>query len=91
MQRNEKIKFAKAKIILILVYDFMNNIYIYYRIRLGSMIQNLNRAWNKKWPDKSTTIDDMLDFKRYIKKMQGKYLVIERHSYVANQCILLQH
>ena len=29
-----------------------------------------------KWPDKSTTSYDMLDFKSYITNLLGKYLVI---------------
>ena len=32
-----------------------------------------------KWADKSTTGYDMLDFKSYIKSLQGKYLVFGRH------------
>ena len=32
-----------------------------------------------KWPDKSTTSYDMLDFKSYIKKLTRKYLLIQRH------------
>ena len=43
----------------------------------------------KKWADKSTTSYDILDFKAYIKKLEGKYLVIERHM-LQIQGILLQ-
>ena len=32
-----------------------------------------------KWPDKSTTSYDKLDFKSYMKNLEGKYLLIERH------------
>ena len=32
-----------------------------------------------KWPNKSTTGYDMLDFKSYIKSLTRKYLVIGRH------------
>ena len=34
-----------------------------------------------KWADKSTTSYDILDFKSYIKDLQRKYLVIERHMF----------
>ena len=43
-----------------------------------------------KWPDKSTTSYNMLDFKSYLKKLYGKYLVIERHM-LQIQGILLQY
>ena len=32
-----------------------------------------------KWPDKSTTSYDMLDFKSYVISLTRKYLVIGRH------------
>ena len=41
-------------------------------------------------PDKSTTSYDMLDFESDIKKLKGKYLVIERHK-LQIQGILLQY
>ena len=39
----------------------------------------LRRGRNIKWPDKSTTSYDMLDFKRYAANLTSKYRVIERH------------
>ena len=32
-----------------------------------------------KWPDKSTTSNDMLDFESGKESLKGKYLVIEHH------------
>ena len=43
-----------------------------------------------KWPDKSTTSYDMLDFKSYIKSFTRKYLVIGRHM-LQIQGIFLQY
>ena len=35
--------------------------------------------WDSKWPDKSITRYDMLDFRSYTKSLTYKYLVIERY------------
>ena len=43
-----------------------------------------------KWSDKSTTSYDLLNFTSYIKNVQGKYLVIERHM-LQLQGILFQY
>ena len=43
-----------------------------------------------KWPDKSTTSYDMLDFKSYIKSLTHKYLVFG-HDMLQIQGILLQY
>ena len=43
-----------------------------------------------KWPDKSTTSYDMLDFKSCTHILTLKYLVIERHM-LQIQGLLLQH
>ena len=43
-----------------------------------------------KWPDKSTTGYDILDFKSFIKKLTRNYLVTERHM-LKLQGILLQY
>ena len=43
-----------------------------------------------RWPDKSTTSYDMLDFQSYIKSLTRKCLVIERHM-LQIQGILLQY
>ena len=42
-----------------------------------------------KWHDKSTACYDILDFKTFVKSLQGKCLVIERHM-MQIQGILLQ-
>ena len=43
------------------------------------MFKNLWRYSNEKWADKSTRSYDILDFKSYIKNLESKYLVVERH------------
>ena len=48
------------------------------------------RIQSFKWPDKSTTSYDRLDFKSYLKNLSGKYLAIERHM-LQIQGILLQY
>ena len=45
---------------------------------------------NGRWADKSTLSYDMLDFKSYMKNLEGKYLLIERHI-LQIQSILLQY
>ena len=44
-----------------------------------------------KWPDKSTTSYDMLDFKSYIKSLTRENLVIGRHNMLQIQGIPLQY
>ena len=52
--------------------------------------QQGNVVNEKKWPDKSTTSYDKLDFKSYTKSLTRKYLVIERHM-LQTHGILLQY
>ena len=47
-------------------------------LREDIKIMTQKKTFLAKWPDKSTNYD-MLDFKSYIKNLQGEYLVIERH------------
>ena len=56
----------------------------------GSLHLPKHEVLETKWPDKSTTSYDMLDFKSKTKIWQGKYLLIERHIFQI-QGILLQH
>ena len=48
------------------------------------------KGGGRKWPDKSTTSYDMLDFKSCIENLTRKYLVTERHM-LKLQGILLQY
>ena len=52
---------------------------IIYLSELGEIYRTGRSKRVMKWPDKTTTSYDMLDFNSYIKSLTRKYLVIGRH------------
>ena len=76
------------------MYNFENNvpkrIKDYTNINCTDIFYVKISSFVIKWPEKSTTSSDMLDFKSSIKSLTRKYLMIERHM-LQIQGILFQY